>query len=32
VAADWHYLLAQVLATGISLVLTFLINRRWTFA
>jgi len=32
VAAGWHYLLAQVLATGISLVLTFLINRRWTFA
>ena len=32
VAAGWHYLLAQVLATIIGLVLTFLINRRWTFA
>ena len=32
VAAGWHYLLAQVLATGIGLVLTFAINRRWTFA
>ncbi len=26
-----HYLLAQVLATGASLVLTFAINRAWTF-
>ena len=27
-----HYLFAQVVATLASLVLTFLINRRWTFA
>jgi len=27
-----HYLIAQVAATLASLVLTFLINRRWTFA
>lgn len=27
-----HYLLAQVVATGFGLVLTFLINRFWTFA
>jgi putative flippase GtrA len=26
-----HYLLAQMLATGLMLVLTFLINRAWTF-
>ncbi len=26
-----HYLLAQMLATGINLVLTFLVNRRWVF-
>ena len=26
-----HYLLAQVVATGLSLVLTFAINRAWTF-
>ncbi len=27
-----HYLVAQVIATLSSLVLTFFINRRWTFA
>ena len=27
----WHYLLAQVLATALALLLTFAINRRWTF-
>lgn len=27
-----HYLIAQVVATLTGLVLTFLINRRWTFA
>ncbi|MCY7305591.1 MAG: GtrA family protein [Rhodoferax sp.] len=27
----WHYLWAQVLATLFSLVLTFAINRSWTF-
>ena len=26
-----HYLLAQVAATGLSLLLTFAINRAWTF-
>jgi putative flippase GtrA len=26
-----HYVLAQVLATGLNLMLTFLINRAWTF-
>jgi putative flippase GtrA len=26
-----HYLLAQVLATGTTLVLTFAINRAWSF-
>jgi putative flippase GtrA len=26
-----HYLLAQVVATGLSLILTFAINRAWTF-
>jgi putative flippase GtrA len=29
--ADWHYLLGQVLATLTSLVLTFAVNRAWTF-
>jgi putative flippase GtrA len=27
----WHYLLAQMLATLAMLVLTFAINRAWTF-
>jgi putative flippase GtrA len=31
VALGWHYLAAQVLATLTSLVLTFAVNRRWTF-
>jgi putative flippase GtrA len=31
VALGAHYLLAQALATGLGLVLTFAINRRWTF-
>ena len=26
-----HYLLAQVVATGLGLVLTFTLNRLWTF-
>ena len=26
-----HYVLAQMLATGIAMVLTFLFNRSWTF-
>jgi putative flippase GtrA len=26
-----HYLLAQVVATGAGLLLTFAVNRRWTF-
>ena len=31
VALGGHYLLAQALATGLGLLLTFAINRRWTF-
>ena len=31
VKAGWHYLAAQVLATLTSLLLTFAINRAWTF-
>lgn len=32
VRLGWHYLLGQVLATGLAVLLTFGINRRWTFA
>ncbi len=32
VRAGWHYLLAQVLATCVALVVTYEINRRWSFA
>jgi putative flippase GtrA len=32
VALGLHYLLAQALATGPSVVLTFAVNRHWTFA
>ena len=28
---SWHYLINQVLATGLVLVLTFLGNKYWTF-
>lgn len=31
-ALGLHYLLAQAAATGLALVLTFLVNRRWTFS
>lgn len=31
VSAGLHYLLAQVMATGLILLLTFLLNRNWTF-
>ncbi|HEX6707723.1 MAG TPA: GtrA family protein [Albitalea sp.] len=31
VRAGLHYLVAQVLATGAALLLTFAINRAWTF-
>jgi putative flippase GtrA len=31
VAWGWHYLAAQVLATLCGLVLTYAVNRRWTF-
>ena len=31
VRAGWHYVLAQMLATGLALLLTYFINRRWTF-
>jgi putative flippase GtrA len=27
-----HYLIAQVVATLLAMLLTFVINRRWTFA
>ena len=27
----WHYVLAQMLATVLALLLTYAINRRWTF-
>lgn len=32
VRAGWHYLAAQLLATGLGLLLTFAVNRRWSFA
>jgi putative flippase GtrA len=28
----WHYLWAQALATSVAVVLTFVVNRTWTFA
>lgn len=28
---QWHYVLAQIIATFISLILTFVINNYWTF-
>jgi putative flippase GtrA len=31
VALGLHYLLAQALATGSALLLTFVVNRLWTF-
>jgi len=31
VHAGWHYLVGQVLATLVGLVLTFAVNRAWTF-
>lgn len=31
VAWGWHYLAAQFLATLCGLLLTFAVNRRWTF-
>jgi putative flippase GtrA len=32
VALGLHYLLAQAVATGVGLLLTFAVNRLWTFA
>ena len=32
VVAGLHYLWAQAVATAVVLVLTFAVNRRWTFA
>lgn len=32
VALGAHYLLAQAVATGVGMLLTFAINRLWTFA
>ena len=31
VRLGWHYVLAQMLATALALLLTYAINRRWTF-
>ena len=31
VYAGLHYLLAQLMATALILLLTFLVNRNWTF-
>lgn len=31
VRSGWHYIAAQVLATLLSLVLTYAINRAWSF-
>jgi putative flippase GtrA len=31
VMLGWHYLLAQALATAVAVVLTFAVNRAWTF-
>lgn len=31
VQLGWHYVIAQMLATALALLLTFAINRRWTF-
>lgn len=31
VAWGWHYLLAQALATSVAALLTFAVNRGWTF-
>jgi len=32
VALGWHYLLAQAVATSTVVLLTFAVNRGWTFA
>ncbi len=32
VRLGWHYLWAQALATSVAVVLTFVVNRTWTFA
>jgi putative flippase GtrA len=31
VSSGWHYLIAQALATFISLILSFALNKTWTF-
>ncbi len=31
-AWGWHYLLAQMLATALVLLVTYLANKRWSFA
>ena len=28
---DWHYMAAQILATALLLVLTYQVNRQWSF-
>src|SRR5262245_57162461 len=30
-ALGWHYVVAQVVATGVVLAGAFIVNRRWTF-
>lgn len=32
VALGWHYLFGQVVATGVTVVVTYEANRRWSFA
>lgn len=32
VRAGWHYLLGQVIATLTAMLLTYAVNRHWTFA
>jgi putative flippase GtrA len=31
VRAGLHYLLGQLVATGIATLITYAVNRRWTF-
>ena len=32
VSAGWHYLAAQAMATALGVLLTFAVNRHWSFA
>lgn len=31
-ALRWHYLVGQIVATGLVMLVTYAVNRRWTFA